>query len=129
MKLNDVRFIADENIHNEVVDFLRSSGFDVKSASDDDLAGGLDIDLLKLAHNSDRGIITHDSDFGTLIYTQDQPYYVILFVRPGHFDPNFTIETLTKLIEEDIDIYPPTLITTKRVGDGITVRIKNEGEF
>jgi predicted nuclease of predicted toxin-antitoxin system len=128
MRLNDVRFIADENIHNNVIDFLRERGFEVKSASDDDLAGGLDIDLLSLASETHRGIITHDSDFGTLVYTQNQPYYVILFVRPGHFDPNFTIETLAKLIDEDIEINPPTLITTKRVGDGITVRIKNGGE-
>ncbi len=85
MKLNNVRFIADENIHNDVVDFLLERGFEVKSASDDDLSGGLDIDLLSLASETQRGIITHDSDFGTLI-------------------------------------------TTKRVGNGITVRIKNAGK-
>lgn len=57
------RFLVDENVHAEVVRFLRAHGWNVKSVDDGALRGHCDEDVLAFAHREDRILLTHDRGF------------------------------------------------------------------
>jgi len=62
-----MRFLIDENIHADVVAWLRSMGHDVLYAAES-LSGNSDEELLELARRETRIIVTDDKDFGELIF-------------------------------------------------------------
>ena len=59
-------FVADMNIAEPVVRFLRERGLDVVSAREQGWGNLADSEILFRAHAASRFVITHDSDFGTL---------------------------------------------------------------
>src|SRR5574337_2233363 len=63
------RFLADENVPRLVVERLRSAGFDVKSIGGRD-AGASDSEVLSIAVDEGRVVITEDRDFGEMIVRQ-----------------------------------------------------------
>lgn len=66
MKLQDVKFLADENISPKVVTFFRNAGLDVLDVKEQNWFGQDDEVLLDIAYQDQRFLLTHDSDFGTL---------------------------------------------------------------
>ena len=62
-----MKFLADENIHADIVGWLRNSGHDVLYAAES-LTGASDDELLATARREDRLLITDDKDFGELVY-------------------------------------------------------------
>jgi len=57
------RSLVDENVHAEVVRFLRAHGWNVKNVDDGALRGHCDEDVLAFAHREDRILLTHDRGF------------------------------------------------------------------
>ena len=125
MRLADYALLADENIHPDVVLFLRALDFDVVHVEEDPkLAGKPDLELMQFAYVARRAILTHDSDFGALAFVDGQPFHLILYLRPGHFDPQFTIETLTRLLATDMDVPAGTLLVAIRRNDTVSIRTR-----
>ena len=62
-----MKLLADENIHGDVVEWLRSQGHDVLYAAEA-LSGMSDDELLSAARQEDRILITDDKDFGELVF-------------------------------------------------------------
>jgi len=61
-----LRFLADENVHSEIVRWLRGAGLDVAYAAES--AGGEpDAVLLDRARSENRVFVTADKDFGELV--------------------------------------------------------------
>jgi predicted nuclease of predicted toxin-antitoxin system len=120
----DFDLLADENIHPDVVTFLRERGNDIQTAVDEGLGGQSDAVLLRHAHEAGRVILTHDSDFGTLVITQGEPFAGIIYLRPGHIRAEFTIETLKTLANSSIDVQPPFIIVAKRTGQTVQIRAR-----
>ncbi|MEM9930779.1 MAG: DUF5615 family PIN-like protein, partial [Bacteroidota bacterium] len=114
MKIRDLKWLVDENVHRKVVQFLSDENIDVLYVKDTDLRGQPDEIIMPWAYSEGRGLITHDSDFGTLAFIQREPFHAVLYLRPGHFDPNFTIESLEKLLIQDIDIDVPAILSVSR---------------
>lgn len=127
MKLRQFPLLTDENIDAEVVRFLRERGFDVSDVCESGLRGAGDIDLIRKAVAENRVIVTHDSDFGTLVVHAGEPIVGLLFLRPGHIDPAFTIETIKAILEHDFDVTPPFLLVARRSGLNVTVRYRPLG--
>lgn len=127
MKLSDFGLLTDENLEVEVVAFLRQSGFDVLDVCENGLQGTTDVALLQRATRENRVVVTHDSDFGTLAILQGEPIVGILFLRPGHIDSQFTIETLKSLLTSNPDVLPPFVVVAKRTGNIVTVRVRQLG--
>jgi predicted nuclease of predicted toxin-antitoxin system len=75
-----VRFLADENIHADIVAWLRSLGQDVLYAAES-LAGRADDDLLDLARRERRIIVTDDKDFGELVFHRRLAAYGVMLIR------------------------------------------------
>lgn len=116
--------MADENLNAIVVRFLRDNGFDVCTAVEEGLCGAPDLSLLRRAVPEGRLIVTHDADFGTLAVRAGEPVVGIVYLRPGHIDPTFTVDTLRALFTQDPDVEPPFLLVARRTGDTVTVRIR-----
>lgn len=66
MKALDFPLLADENVHPDVIDFLRKAGLDVESVSEQGQFGLPDTQVLQQATKAGRAVLTHDSDFGGL---------------------------------------------------------------
>jgi predicted nuclease of predicted toxin-antitoxin system len=124
VKIRDYSFLADENLNPRVVNYLRSLGLDVLYACEG-LNTSSDIALIQLARSQNRVIITHDKDFGTLAVAKGEPMIGILFLRPGHIDPQFTQGTLEVLFQANLDLIPPFIVVASRKGNAISIRLRN----
>ncbi len=124
LNFNELKMFTDENIDPEVIAFLRSKGFDVLDVKELSFHGKTDEFLLEFANNEDRIILTHDSDFGRLVFTKDMEFVGILYLRPGHFDSHFTIKSLKYLLEQNISVKVPFLITVENQINKIKIRIR-----
>lgn len=124
MNLFDFPLLADENIHPDVIQYLREQGHDVHSVYETGLVGHSDSDVLRVAQQSGRVVISHDSDFGTITLAQSEPFTGIVFLRPGHIAPNFTIQTLRTLAERQIDVQPQFIIVAVRKQQTVRIRVR-----
>ena len=70
-------------------------------------------------------MITHDRDFGGLSIARLEPIVGIVFLRPGHIDPQFTIQTLRRLFEQDLDLAAPFLLVAKRGRNAVNIRLRS----
>lgn len=124
MTLREFALLSDENIHPDVVAFLRSEGIDVLDVREASLTGASDEDLLHRAVEQDRVVLTHDSDFGTLAMLRGEPVVGIVYVRPGHIRPEFTIGTLRTLYGRVVDVMPPFIIVAQRSEERVRIRVR-----
>lgn len=124
MKLRDFGMLTDENVDPDVVADLRSRGFDVWDVCENGWQGRSDIELLRHAVAGQRVIVTHDSDFGTLAMLGGEPVIGILYLRPGHVDAQFTIETINTVLQSDPDIAPPFVLVARRSGVTVSMRVR-----
>ena len=125
MTLDDAAFLADENIHPEVVAYLRQRGFDVLDVKEEaHLHGTADVDLIRTAVASQRIILTHDSDFGALAVFAGEPVVGIVCIRPGHIDPAFTVGTMKALLNQKLNLDAPFLIVAQRTRDSVAIRLR-----
>ena len=123
MKLRQFPLLTDENVDPDVVAGLRGLGFDVLDVIESGRAGAGDVELLGWA-KSRRVVITHDADFGTLAVLQNEPLVGLVFLRPGHIDPQFTLATIQALLDTDLDMTPPFVLVAKRSGNRVTIRLR-----
>lgn len=124
MKLFACKLLADENIHPLVVRFLRQQACDVEDVLALGLAQASDDVILREAFNQSRIILTHDRDFGRLAILGRQPLYGVVFLRPGHIDPQFTIATLETIDERDLDLSPSFILVARRRGTHVQLRLR-----
>ena len=125
MVLSDFTFLTDENIHPDLVKFLRSKSFSVKDVREEKLHGTSDENLLNLSFKENRVILTQDRDFGRLIYTKSSDFIGIVFLRPGHILPDFHIQTIKYLLVNNLDLLKPFILVAENSGKSIKVRLKN----
>jgi predicted nuclease of predicted toxin-antitoxin system len=124
LKLTAFGVLADENVHPAVVDFLRRSGFDVTTVAEADLTGASDRQLLQRATREKRFVLTHDADFGRLAMAEREPMVGIVYLRPGHIDPAFTIESLRALLAKEPDVTSAFVVVLRRTARRVHVRIR-----
>lgn len=125
MRLQDFGLLADENINLRVVEHLRECGFDVLDIKETPHVGQPDVDLLRIALAHNRVIITHDRDFGRLAVAALEPMVGILYLRPGHKDACFTIETLNAVLGSELDVTPPFILVAVRTQSGVSIRLRS----
>jgi predicted nuclease of predicted toxin-antitoxin system len=123
--LNPLQFplLGDENIQHAVIAYLSDQGYDVRSLADDQL-GQSDAVVLHLAHREGRVVLTHDADFGMLVIAQNEPFTGIVYLRPGHIQPTFTIHTLKALAAQSITLHPPFIVVAERRDQVVKIRTR-----
>jgi len=75
-----MRFLADENIHAGIVQWLRSQGHDVLWATET-LPGVDDAILLQTAQQHERVLLTADLDFGELVFRERLTSHGVVLLR------------------------------------------------
>lgn len=124
MRLRDFPLLTDENIHPEVVESLRKQGFDVRDVKEGPLVGAVDLVILRQAYEEGRVVLTHDSDFGQLAVAKLEPVVGIIYLRPGHIDPVFTLSALETVLDEVVEISAPFILVAERVAQQVKIRIR-----
>jgi predicted nuclease of predicted toxin-antitoxin system len=120
----DFPLLADENIHPDVITYLRQHECDVRSIAEEELFGSSDRSVLRTAHADGRVVLTHDSDFGTLVITQDEPFIGIIYLRPGHIRAEFTIQTLRTIDTQPLDVQPSFILVAEQRDQTVQIRTR-----
>lgn len=97
-----LRFLLDENVSKASAVRLRMQGHDViRIGSDMKIAD--DEDILAFSKEQQRILVTHDQDFGDLIFEQGQPIGegVVLF-RYESSDPEDVAKRLARIIRSGV---------------------------
>ena len=125
MNLEQFKILTDEGIDPEVIDHLRTLGWDVLDAVHAGLLGRTDLDVLRTATADSRVVMTHDGDFGQLAIAGGEPIVGILRLRPGHIRSVFTIATIDAVIAAVIDLEAPFIIVARRnSAHEVTIRVR-----
>jgi predicted nuclease of predicted toxin-antitoxin system len=124
VKLATFKLLNDENIDPEVFAGLRSLGFDVADVVESDRQASSDTELIRWAYSMNRAVVSHDADFGTLAILRGEPVVGLIFLRPGHINPEFTLGTIRSVVAANVEVQPPFGVVAKRTGDNITIRIR-----
>jgi predicted nuclease of predicted toxin-antitoxin system len=124
MRFSDYQILTDENINPKIVRFLRTKGYNVFDVVEERLNGNDDAFLLALATEQNRIVVTHDSDFGQLVIADGKPFIGIIYLKPGHILPNFTIQSLEAIFDEVDFIENLFIIVAKHLGNTTKVRIR-----
>ena len=117
-------FFADENIPTDLINWIKSQGYEISGVTEENLQGTSDISIIQKCFASDQIILTQDNDFGKLIFTASIPFYSVIYLRPGHFDGTFHIPTLRSILKNKELIQKRTLIIGQRIVNKIKIRIK-----
>ncbi len=101
-----IKFLANENFPFSSVLILLSAGYDVTYIGKD-YSGILDSEVIDIAINENRTILTFDRDYGELIFKKNyKPNNGVIYFRWNIFLPNEPGEYLLKLLESiEIDFY------------------------
>lgn len=95
--------VADINIAVPVILFLRDQGVDVVSSREQNWHNNEDRDILRNAHEMNRFVLTHDSDYGELVIHQGETARGIIYLRPGGRPPAEVITDLENLLKAEMD--------------------------
>jgi len=78
--LAKMRFLANENIEQPIVEALRRAGHDVQCVSED-APGASDDEVMRMAAAGSRVLLTNDKDFCDLIYREGRTSSGTLLLR------------------------------------------------
>ncbi|MCY7356811.1 MAG: DUF5615 family PIN-like protein [Rudanella sp.] len=124
MTLRDFKLFTDENIDPAVITFLWESGFNVVDVKEKGWFGKTDTELMPLAYVDQRVIVTHDSDFGTIIFTKGEPFVGILYLRPGHFDAAPHIQSISAILKSDLVLQTPFILIAENTKITVKIRLR-----
>jgi predicted nuclease of predicted toxin-antitoxin system len=82
-----MKLLANENFPLQSIKVLKNAGFDIKSIGED-YSGILDSEVIDIAINEERVIITFDRDYGELIFKKGfRPKEGVIYLRWDTFQP------------------------------------------
>ena len=113
MKFDELRILTDKNISPKVVTFLRKHNIDVLDTKEQGWYGKSDDELLDIAYQDNRWIITHDTDFGTLTIHEGKRYIGIIFLRVRNMNSQNIIRVCSQLLDHDIDLLYGALVVVE----------------
>ena len=92
------KFLANENIPLATIYRLRKEGFDIASVGLD-APSIIDREVMRIAVDENRTIITFDRDYGELIYKYGfRPPAGVIYLRIQNYQPEEPAELLLKLL-------------------------------
>jgi predicted nuclease of predicted toxin-antitoxin system len=124
MKFSSLHFLADENIHPGFIIWLRQEEYDVNSVTELGLRGRSDEEILSYAEGQNMVVLTHDSDFGRIIFTTHDLKTGIVYLRPGHISGSFHNVTIEALAKTELDFTFPFMLVAEKHSDNIKIRLR-----
>jgi predicted nuclease of predicted toxin-antitoxin system len=106
-----MKFLADENFPLPSVRVLRDAGYDVQHIGDI-ASGSGDEDVVSRANESNRTILTFDSDLGTLAIARNQPAHGgIVYFRLFTYQPDMPARMLLDYLAANPEVQLSERIT------------------
>jgi predicted nuclease of predicted toxin-antitoxin system len=120
----DFPLLADENIGPDVVAGLRTRGYDVRTAADEQLLGRSDAEVLARATTLHRVVVTHDLGFARPSTETGISFVGIVYIRPGHVSAAYVLEVIDGVASSASDVQPPFVLVAERRDGTIRVRVR-----
>jgi predicted nuclease of predicted toxin-antitoxin system len=76
-----MNFFSDHDVYGQTIKFLHAHGHAVARAQDVGLADAEDLEILRYATNHNLILLTRDSDFGILVFQQQEYSRGVIFLR------------------------------------------------
>ncbi len=76
-----MKFLTDENIYTQMVEAIRSLSHDVLDIKEQNLFSMPDYDIIQMAQNTGRILITSDKDFSNILTYPPSRYQGIIVLR------------------------------------------------
>ncbi len=115
-----MKYLANENVPFSSITYLKSKGYDIKAIGVDD-PSITDEQVMQIAIEENRIIITYDSDYGELIFKYGyKPAAGVIFIRVQPAEPLETARILEDLVSKKTISFDNNLT----VIDSSTVRQK-----
>jgi predicted nuclease of predicted toxin-antitoxin system len=97
-----MKFVANENFPRPSIEFLRNNNIEIKSIAQ--LSPGItDEQVMNLAIQEGLIILTHDSDYGELIFKYGfKPQEGVIYFKLFDFQPADPGKMLLQLLEKDL---------------------------
>ena len=107
--------IADENIPLPIIEMLFKNGIDTVSIFENN-RGISDIEIITMAQNPAKIILTEDKDFGDLIFAYKQNQVSVILLRYHYTDMEIISSILLRFLQNHIIIqHSFIVITTKNI--------------
>ena len=116
-----IKFLLDENVPAAISDFLRNLSFDVIHATDVEMLGSSDDQIMEVARREERTLITFDKHFANVILYPPNSHWGVIRIRihPPVLDD--VTEALAHFLKQfDMTTIRGTLIVLEN--DGFRIR-------
>lgn len=117
-----MRFLLDESADFRLASFLRSRGHDVTAIAHDYPQSLLDVDVLAIAVDEKRTLITNDRDFGEMVVREGLTHSGVVLFRLRSTALRVKLDRMTVVLESHADQLHRFVVVT----DG-SVRILGQG--
>ena len=120
-----MKFLLDQSTDARLVPYLRQLGHDVTRIASDYAQGLPDKEVLNIAQQEKRILITDDRDFGELVFRLRLPHNGVIFFRLGNYAPLMTkIDRLAYVISHYSDRLNNFIVVTKH-----RIRVRSTRHF
>jgi predicted nuclease of predicted toxin-antitoxin system len=116
-----MRFLVDASSGMAVVRYLREIGHDVAAVAEM-MPHAPDHEILVLAVDENRILITNDKDFGELIYRNGLNHAGVLFLRPRDENPSSRVSMLEFVLNNHSSQLPGSFVVVTE--DRVRIRHK-----
>jgi predicted nuclease of predicted toxin-antitoxin system len=118
-----VKFILDEGLPFRLLTFLEDEGHDVSVCGLDHPHALTDREILAIAHQERRILLTNDKDFGDLVYRDSLPHSGVILFRVGFIPIGDRLALLQQILIDYADQLDRFFVVTPR---GIRVGSRRE---
>ncbi len=93
-----MRFLFDQSTDRRLAPYLRRLGHDVTIVAVDHPPGTPDFQVLTIAHQEQRILVTEDRDFGELVFRRGRPHSGIIYLRLQPMELDEKLDRLDRVL-------------------------------
>jgi len=95
-----MRFLTDENIYSQMVQAIRNLSYDVLDIKEQNLFSMPDSEIIQMAQDTERILITYDKDFSNILIYPPSQYSGIIVLRLSRLTIKDAVNQLINFIKE-----------------------------
>lgn len=109
-----MRFLLDEGLPLRITAYLREHGHDIVTVGRDYPFALPDRQILEIARNELRIVLTNDTDFGDLVFREHLPHAGVILFRLGYVSLPDRIARLQQVLVNHADQLDRFIVVTAR---------------
>jgi len=117
-KLQHIKFLLDESVEFRIATYLKNNDFDVVTITED-FPSIPDQQVLDIAYQQKRILITNDKGFGKLIFKENQKSYGVILIRMPFSTVEEKVVKIQKVLSSKVKVSNLfllfTTVTVKRI--------------